>query len=128
MKNFREDIDLLIKETLSEEEAKFYDQLEQPGLLGMIRESFRGKNSWLMVLMNIVNLIALGLFIFCSVQLFKVSDVQNMIIWACGGFLCFITMAMIKIYAWMEMNKQVLLREMKRLEVQMLSLSSKLSS
>jgi len=47
MKNSTEDIDTLIKETLTKEEAKFYDELDEQGILGMIWGLFRGKNSWI---------------------------------------------------------------------------------
>jgi len=43
MKNHKEDIDNLIKETLTEEEAKFYDELEEQNILQMILGLFKGK-------------------------------------------------------------------------------------
>ena len=36
MKNNKEEIDLLIKEALTEEESKFYDSLEEPNIFQMI--------------------------------------------------------------------------------------------
>ena len=51
-----EDIDKLIKETLTEEEAKFYDNLEEQNVLGALKDIFNGKNSWLVVVMNICKL------------------------------------------------------------------------
>ena len=128
MKNYKEEIDILIKETLSKEEAKFYDQLDEPGLFGMLKESFKGKNSWLMVVMNIANLLVLGFLIYCIVQFFQTTENREMLIWACAGFICFAVMGMIKLYVWMQIDKQTILREMKRLELQVMSLSSKLSN
>lgn len=128
MKDYREDIDTLIKETLTEQEARFYDQLDEPGLIGMLKESFKGKNSWLMIVMNIANLAVFGFLIYCIVKFFEVVDTRDMLIWACAGFLCFATMGMIKLYVWMQMDKQTIIREMKRLELQVMSLSSKLSN
>ena len=127
MKDYREDIDALIKETLTEQEAQFYDQLDEKSLFGMLKDSFRGKNSWLMVVMNMANLIVFGFLIYCIIQFFNVETNRDMMIWACAGFLCFATMGMIKLYVWMQMDKQDILREMKRLELQVMSLSSKLS-
>jgi len=127
MKNNMEDIDQLIKETLTQEEAKFYDGLEQQGLFGMIRNLFTGKNSWFIITMNIVNLIFLGLFIYSLIQFFKTEDTNTLIKWLASGFIWFMGMIMIKIYHWMQMDKKSLLREMKRLELQVSSLAGKLS-
>ncbi len=45
MKTNMEDIDQLIKDTLTQEEAKFYDDLEEQSFLQMVLGIFSGKNS-----------------------------------------------------------------------------------
>nr|WP_298427615.1 DUF6768 family protein [uncultured Kordia sp.] len=122
-----EDIDKLIKETLTEEESKFYDELDEQGLWGMFKSIFQGKLGWLAVIMNIVNLIAFGVFIYCLVQFFSVEETNEMLKWGMGIVICLMINAMIKIYAWMQMDKRAILREMKRLELQISSLASKIS-
>jgi hypothetical protein len=44
MKTNMEDIDKLIKETLTQEEAKFYEELEEQNVFEMVFELFKGKN------------------------------------------------------------------------------------
>ena len=51
MKNKTEEIDKLIKETLSQEEAKFYNELDEQGLLGSVNDLFKGKLKWIIVMM-----------------------------------------------------------------------------
>ncbi len=46
MKNKMEEIDELIKESLSKEEAVFYDSLEEQNLIEMVGGLFRSKNRW----------------------------------------------------------------------------------
>jgi uncharacterized membrane protein YciS (DUF1049 family) len=127
MKNNNEDIDRLIKETLTEEEAKFYDKLDEQNLLQMLGGIFKGKNTWFAVLLNIMNAIVFGLFIYCIIQTMDVENTNDLILWVGGSILCFMTMSMIKIYFWMQIHRNALTREIKRLELQVSSLSVKVS-
>jgi hypothetical protein len=122
-----EDIDTLIKETLTEEEAKFYDELDEQGLIGSIASIFQGKLGWLAAIMNIINLGVFGFMIYCFVQFFNMTETNELIKWGLGIVVCITFMSMIKLYAWMQMDKRAILREMKRLELQVSSLSSKIA-
>ena len=126
MKTKTKDIDQLIKETLTQEEAKFYDSLDEQGVFGMIAGLYKGKNLWFTIAMHIVNLIALGFLIFCAMEAFDSEATKDLILWSAGFFICFSTMSMIKIYAWLQMHKNALQREIKRLELQVSSLSGKI--
>jgi uncharacterized membrane protein YciS (DUF1049 family) len=127
MKNRMEDIDKLIKETLTQEEAKFYDELEEQNLFQMLGGIFKGKNTWLAVLLNMMNAIVFGLFIYCIIQTMDIENTNDLILWVGGAILSFLTMSMIKIYFWMQIHRNALTREIKRLELQVSSLSGRLS-
>jgi len=127
MRNNMEDIDKLIKETLTEEEAKFYSELDEQNILGMLGGLFSGKNAWLIIIMNIMILISLALFVYCIIQFFKTEVTNDLIKWGIGGFVCLMMVSMLKMFAWMQMDKNALLRELKRLELQVSSLSGRLS-
>lgn len=126
MKTNMEDIDKLIKETLTEEEAKFYDELDEQNLFQMLGGLFKGKNSWLALIMNVMNALVFGLLIYCIVQTFDVENTNDLILWVGGVLLCFLTMSMLKIYMWMQIHRNALMRELKRLELQISSLSGKM--
>jgi len=127
MKTHMEDIDKLIKDTLTQEEAKFYDELEEQNVFQMLGGLFQGKNKWIMLMMNFMTLVFLALFIYCTVQFFNTEETNELIKWGIGGFVFLLGVSMLKVYAWMQMDKNALLREMKRLELQVSSLSGKLS-
>ncbi|TXE19610.1 hypothetical protein ES692_02330 [Psychroserpens burtonensis] len=127
MKTKMEDIDKLIKDTLTEEETKFYDSLEEQNIFGMVRGLYKGKNWWFTLIMHIMNIIAFGLAIYCLVQTFDEENTNNLMLWIAGLFFCFIVMCMLKLYSWMAMDRNAVLREMKRLELQISSLSGKIS-
>ncbi len=128
MNKERENIDELIKETLNQEEAKFYDELEEQNLIGKLGEVYKGKMGWLAIIMNVVHLVIFGLLIYCIVQFFGTNETNELIKWASAGFLCMIAMGMLKLYIWMQMDKNDILREMKRLELQVATLFSKLEN
>lgn len=127
MKTKKEDIDQLIKETLTEEEAKFYDDLDEQNVFQMVWGLFEGKNKWIMYLMNLMTLVFFGLFIYCLVQFFNTEVTFDMIKWATGSVVFLLGVSMLKVFAWMQMDKNAIIREIKRLELQVLSLSGKVS-
>ncbi|MFK5974001.1 MAG: hypothetical protein QM485_12090 [Flavobacteriaceae bacterium] len=122
----KEKIDELIKETLNTEEAKFYEELGEQNLLEKIGEVYRGKLGWLAIIMHIVSLIILGLLVYCVVQFMGTNETNELIKWASAGFLCMIAMGMLKLYVWMQMDKNDILRELKRLELQFATLTSRI--
>ncbi len=121
MKNNMEEIDKLIKETLTQEEAMFYDELEEQNILQMVLGIFKGKNKWIMLMMNIMTLIFFGLFVYCLVQFFNTDLTNELIKWGLGSVVFLLGISMLKVFAWMQMDKNAILREMKRLEILILS-------
>ena len=128
MKDNMEEIDNLIKETLTQEESKFYDGLEEQGVFEMVKGLFNGKNKWIMLLMNFMTVIFFMLFIYCIVQFFNVETTKELIKWASGALVFLMGVSMLKLFAWMQMDKNAIIRELKRLEIQLSSLSGKISN
>ena len=127
MKNNIEDIDKLIKETLTQEEAKFYDELEEQNVFQMVGGLFHGKNKWIMYVMNLMTVIFFGLFVYCTVAFFNTTETNELIKWGIGGLVFLFGVSMLKVFAWMQMDKNAIVREIKRLELQVSSLSGKMS-
>lgn len=126
MKNEMEEIDKLIKDTLSQEEAKFYDALDEQSIFEMLFGLFKGKNAWINILLNIMILVFFGLLIYSGVQFFNSESTEGLIKWGFGSLAFLLSISMLKLYAWMQMDKYAILREMKRLELQIMSLSGKM--
>ena len=127
MKTNMEDIDQLIKDTLSQDEAKFYDALEEQNIFQMVMGIFKGKNKWIMLMMNVMTFIFFGLFIYCIVQFFEVETTKELLKWGFGSIIFVLGVSILKVFAWMQMDKNALIREMKRLELQIASLAGKIS-
>jgi hypothetical protein len=127
MKNKMNEIDDLIRESLSQEEAEFYNQLDEQNPVEMLGGLFRGKNRWFMILINIVMLGAFVAFIYCLVRFVNAETTEYLIKWGAGGFTGLLVLSMLKLFAWMQMDKNALMREIKRLELQISSLAGKRS-
>ena len=125
MNNKEEKIDELIKEALNSEEAKFYDSLGEQSIMGKVGTVYKGKMGWLATAMTVVNIGAFITFVFCITRFLKTDDTAGLITWASAGFLCLILMVMLKLYVWMQMDKNDILRELKRLELQLSALAHK---
>lgn len=125
MRKEEEQIDELIKEALSNEEVKFYEALGEQSILEKVSSVYKGKMGWLASVMTVVNIIIFIMFIFCVMQFLKTDAVEGLITWASSGFLCLVIMTFLKLYVWMQMDKNDILRELKRLELQVSILSNK---
>lgn len=121
------DIDKLIKETLTQEEAEFYDALDEQNLLEMVGGIFKTKHRWIFLLMNMATLVAFVFFVYCIVQFLNTEDTNELIKWFAGGAICAMVITTTKLFSWLQMDKNAMLREIKRLELQISSLAGKIS-
>ena len=127
MKNKYEEIDHLIKETLSEQETKFYDSLEEQNIFKEIFGIFYGKNGWLMVIMSIVQVVFFVVFIYCIVQFFNTDITNELLQWGFLGTICMLGLVMLKLYGWIRLEQKSTVREIKRIELLISSMTSKIS-
>lgn len=120
-----EKIDDLIKEALSIEEAKFYNELGEQNLIEKLGEVHKGKIGWLASVMTVMVVLLFAVFVYCTVQFFNTEVTNELIKWASAGFLCMIAIGMMKLFIWLQMDKNDILRELKRLELQVSALAHK---
>jgi hypothetical protein len=76
--------------------------------------------------MKIVQIASFGMFVYCLVQFFKTDITNELIKWGSGGLLFISMSSMLKLFSWMQMDKNAILRELKRLELQVSSLAGKM--
>jgi len=68
-----------------------------------------------------------ALFIYCIIQFFETENTNELIRWTVSGIFCILIVTFLKLFAWMQIDKNAVLREIKRLELQVSSLASKMS-
>ncbi|MEO9805974.1 MAG: DUF6768 family protein [Reichenbachiella sp.] len=117
MKDRNEEIDEMIRTALSKEEAVFYDNLKEQNLLEMVGGLFTGKLRWLNIINILITSIFVGVAIYCLVNFLRVENTNELIRWGTGLMACMMATSMLKLWNWNQMNKNALLREIKRLQL-----------
>lgn len=125
MKHSNEEIDKIIHEALSKEEAEFYDQLGEQNLFEMALGVFQGTNKVVYIIATIMAFAFFGGFVYCAIQFYEAESTREMLLYAGIGFWCIISVTAIKLWHWMQMNTNRVLREMKRLELQIAAVAEK---
>jgi len=111
--------DKLTKEALSEEDSQFMNGLDEQNVFEMLMGLYKGKNRWLSLYIMIIIFVAFGFMIYFSIRFFEVEAIRDMMINGALAFFCLIIVTMLKFWFWMQMNNNAILRELKRIELQM---------
>ncbi len=96
------------------------DPMTEEGVFEMLAQVFRGRRRWLNLYGFVLTFAFFILSVYCAVQFFGAVETQPQIAWATGFLFTSMAVAMLKLWFWMEMQKNTVLREIKRLELQML--------
>lgn len=126
MKTKNEDIDQLIAQALSEDEAALFQSYEEQNLFQMFGGLFQGKMKWLNAMTVVVQAIMFGFAIYFGYLFFGATEVAEMIQFGAAFFLLVMAVSMLKLFHIMEMNKNANIREIKRLELQVSLLAGKM--
>lgn len=120
-------LDDKIKQALSEQDSELLEEFSsEQSIFEIIGDTFRGRQRWLVVLMYIYSVVFFGLAIFTAVKFFQVESTRELIAWAVGFLFCTMAVTMLKMWYFMEMNKNAITREVKRLELQIARLASRI--
>ncbi len=121
----KEEIDKLIEESLSVEEKKFYNELEEKGLFKQWGGLYTGKLKGWAILTTIIQLIFTVITFYLGYKYFTASETTDFFKYGGAFFIVFFAASMMKLWHWMQMDKNSILREMKRMEFQIAVLSEK---
>ena len=125
MNDTRENIDELIKQALTEEESEYLEKMGEQSLLEEGLGLIKGRRGWISIWIGFVILVVFIGSIYCAVKFFEVTEVKELMIWGGGFFFGMFMVTALKIWAWMQMDRNAIIRELKRLELQIASLKSK---
>lgn len=118
------DIDDLIKQELQKETAEIDDLLtREDGLPDMLAGAFKGSMRRWMWLMSIVTLAFTGLLFWCGYNFYVAVTADDRIFWGVWFIFMAIVQSSLKKWSWMEMNRASTMREIKRLELAIVSLT-----
>ena len=123
----KEEIDKLIEESLSKEDAQFYHDLDEQGMFKQWGGLYHGKlGKWAILVTTFQIIITLFAFWF-GYKFFTVEDSILMAKYGVGLLIGVIMNGLLKQWHWMQMDKNSIMLEMKRMEFQIAILTEKLS-
>jgi uncharacterized membrane protein YciS (DUF1049 family) len=123
------DIDEKIREALQQEDSELLEHYRsEQSIPQMVIDVFRTRHRWLAVWVFTAGTVLFLLEFVVAYQFFHAESTRVMIAWATGFVVCAIVIAMTKVWFWLELNKNSLAREIKRLELELANLSRQLSS
>ncbi len=121
------DLDKKIREALRKEDAELYKEFEdQPSVFEMLMETCRGRHRWLNMLGAFWTLVFVVLGVLAAVKFFNAEAVRDIVMWAAACIVCVSAVSMLKIWYFLEINKNALTREIKRLELQIARLAGRI--
>jgi uncharacterized membrane protein len=85
--------------------------------------TFHGRMRWLNIGASIVGFALFAIALFCAWRFVTQGDLRAMMLWGAGTALAVAGLALIKIWFWMEIQKNAIVRELKRVELQVANLA-----
>lgn len=120
-------IDEEIRKVLSGDELEKLDALGgEQGMYAMIFGVFRGKMRFWNMYAMVLTFAAFGFALWTGWNFLHTDDPHMMALWGTGMGVSIFFVAMLKLWFWMEMNKNMVIREVKRVELQLAVLSNAL--
>lgn len=115
------ELDKMIETTLKEEDRAFLAQLErEPGYFGQVGGLLAGPLAWINVLLMIVQAVMFFAGAWCAWEFFQTADPVMALRWGLSASTLMILAALLKIGTlWPTMQANRVLREIKRLELQL---------
>lgn len=120
MSNFDDDIRKALH-TEGEDLAGAGDE----GMLRQVTASFKSRMRYWVAVTWFVTLLMLGLCVFAVIMFFQAEQVRDWIMYATIFLYGVTSVGLLKMWNWMEMNRNTHTREIKRLEIQIAKLAER---
>lgn len=92
----------------------------------MLGELMRGRNRWMNLLMMTVQVATFLVAVWCAVRFFTVAETTKSQLTYAVAFLMFLNMsAFIKLWFWLVINRNCVLREVKRVELMLAEMAER---
>jgi len=101
-------------------------EYDEQSLIAQARQIFRGRNRWINLIMALCTLLCLALSVYAAYKFYWAVEVKELIAWSIVFMVGLLSVSIMKIWAWLEMEKYSTIREIKRLELQVVTLREQL--
>ena len=94
----------------------------QETLRQMLAQSFKVQQRWMVLFLWVEAIVICVVGVWAGVRLYHAQDLKPLIVWSTVLIVCAIFFVLVKVVGWQWMNKYSILREIKRLELQISAL------
>lgn len=113
------ELDEQIRSALNAEDAEMLSKFQsEESLPSMMVTLYQGRRWWINLSATVVTFVIFGIQIWCGFKFFEAETTRELIGWSTGFLTLFLWVVMMKIWFWMELLRNSVTREVKRLELQ----------
>ena len=117
-------IDDQIRSALDKEADKALLEFKRnESFFGLIREVMHATSMRISIFVYCIMLVQTAFAVFFAIRFFRSESTQTQIAWAVGFGIAFMGIGMLKLWIYLLANRNVILREVKRLELQVAKLA-----
>ncbi|MFT4841631.1 MAG: hypothetical protein ACI8UD_000361 [Planctomycetota bacterium] len=123
------ELDEQLRTALRADDAELLARLDtDPGIFDTVRAGFRGRNAWWVYATTGVQIALVVIAIWTGVNFFGAESVDDRVLWGIPMMLTVTMTGSIKMIVWSHVERAMLRREIKRVELQVATLSLSLKA
>jgi hypothetical protein len=111
------ELDRRIREALPPNEAELLGPPDEPSVWAQVKEMFQGRLWWVSLLVAVGGGAFLIFMVVSVVAFFRAESVREMLAWASGFGLSLIAVSFSRLWFWLIMHRNAVVREVKRVEL-----------
>ena len=111
-------LDRKIEEALSAEDRDLLDQYGEQGLFGQLFSVYDGKIGGIAIVATLITFLLFLGAVYCGWRFFAADAAIDAARWGAGVVMLMVMVGFMKIWFWMRMESNRILREVKRVELQ----------
>lgn len=121
------ELDRAIRQSLSAEDAELFDRFgADQALHRQVLATFAGRLRWFNAAGWIAGVVLFAVACVFAWRFWSAQDLEVMLRWGAASALACAGVMLVKVWFWLELQKNAIVREVKRLEVQVASLAAQL--
>ncbi|MGD2132234.1 MAG: hypothetical protein PVI23_05535 [Maricaulaceae bacterium] len=119
-------LDDAIHEALSEEDAEFLSQFDkEPNAFQQMFGIFSGPLGWIFIMFVVFALILAPITFYTGWKFFTATELRPLLYWGATTGVFLMILSIVRILSFMQLQTNALLRELKRLELQIARLAAR---
>ncbi|MDZ7627001.1 MAG: DUF6768 family protein [Parvularculaceae bacterium] len=112
-------LDRMIEDALGAEDRALFQRFGERGLMGEAAELFTGKMGWWNVLSTLIQVALFAAALYAASKVLTLDDPVLVVRWGVAVSVWFMAMSVIKLMHWQQMQSNRVIREVKRLQLQL---------